>query len=90
MVDETWIRGEIECCDLHPSEHSRRMKAALLELLARRDCERCVMAATTAELEDRDSGDEWLAVDKAQAALDSLLGREPFDKAYDRTHEATR
>lgn len=36
LTDEAWIRGEIECCDLHPSDHSRMMKSALLELLAAR------------------------------------------------------
>lgn len=45
LTDEAWIRGEIECCDLHPSDHSRRMKAALLELLAAREVVKLARAA---------------------------------------------
>lgn len=69
MVDDAWIRGEIECCDLHPSEHSRRMKSALLELLSAREVVRaareCVGEFYPMTDEDRPL---WIALNKHDEA----------------------
>lgn len=36
MVSEQRLAGEIDCCDAYPSEHSRALASALIELIAAR------------------------------------------------------
>lgn len=81
LTDEAWIRGEIECCDTYPCDHSRMMKAALTELLAAREVVRAAKELNQYETEGADEEPPHLYWEEHYMALAESV------KHYD---EATR